>query len=67
MSHQSDAERARQGEFGRRTFVVLVISTAAAAILAILAYTYVFTEENEDLDAPVPSAPTAQVPPDTAQ
>lgn len=67
MSHHSDAERARQGEFGRRTFVVLVISTAAAVILAIGAYTYVFTEDNSQLDGPVPSTPTVQTSPDTAQ
>lgn len=56
MTEKRDADEARQAEYGKRTFVVLIISTAVAAVIAIGAYLYVFGEENEDLTAPIPEA-----------
>ncbi|UOM34561.1 hypothetical protein [Acuticoccus sp. I52.16.1] len=67
MAIDRDAQDARQGEFGRRTFVVLIASTTIAALLAIGAYFYVFAEDDRQLDGPMPSTGsiqgTAETPP----
>ncbi len=48
-----DRTRVRQGEGSRRTFLVLVVSTAIAAITAIIGFLYVEWTPNEQLDDPV--------------
>lgn len=63
MPQDRNADEARQGEYGRRTFVVLIISTAVAAVFAIAAYLYVFSASNETLDTPIPSVGTTDTPP----
>lgn len=49
MKKVRNATEARQGEPDRRVLTVLVISTAVAAVLAIGAYVYVFTTDNEEI------------------
>ncbi len=62
---RDDAQNVRQGEYGRRTFVVLIISVTAAALLAIGAYLYVFAEDNTELDGPMPTVGTTEAPTET--
>ncbi|WP_420392884.1 hypothetical protein [Acuticoccus sp.] len=64
MSEDRNADEARQGEFGRRTFIVLIISTTIAALFAIFAYMYVFSSDNETLDSGLPTTGVTQTPPD---
>lgn len=49
MRKVRNATETRQGEPDRRIFTVLVISTLAAATLAVGAYLYVFAQENEEI------------------
>jgi hypothetical protein len=49
MPKERTATQARQGESDKRVLTVLVISTLAAAGLAVAAYLYVFAAENEEI------------------
>jgi hypothetical protein len=48
-----DRTRVRQGEYGRRTFLVLLVSTAIAIITAIFGFLYVETTPREEMREPV--------------
>lgn len=51
--------RARQAERGRPMLWVLLVSTTLAVVLAVGAYFYVYSEEDTDLNQPIPQADTA--------
>lgn len=60
MSPERTTNQTRQADRRKDSFVILIISTAIAAALAIGAYFYVFSESNEDLRAPVPEVGTEE-------
>jgi hypothetical protein len=49
MVEKRDPTEARQGEAGKRVFLVLVVSTLIAVGLAAAAYLYVSTTANEEI------------------
>lgn len=59
MTVEETTTRARQGERNRSMLWVLLISTSVAVVLAIGAYFYVYVEDDENLDQPIPQATTA--------
>ena len=56
MVEERNATEARQGESGNRILIVLAVSLSLAAVLAIVAYLWVFAVPNEELTAPIPSS-----------
>ncbi|WP_139312756.1 hypothetical protein [Acuticoccus yangtzensis] len=60
-------QEARQAETGRRTFVVLTVSTLIAAAIAVGAYFYVFAEDDAQLRGDLPAATSVdEAPPASA-
>ncbi|MEM8852161.1 MAG: hypothetical protein AAGD34_00585 [Pseudomonadota bacterium] len=55
MSVEKTATGARQGGPSKRTLYILIISLAAAVVLAFAAYTFVFVEEDGSLTGPLPT------------
>lgn len=58
MARDRDSVSARQADQRKDTFVILVISTVIAAVLAIGGYFWVFAEDNEELREPLPAVGT---------
>lgn len=56
VSVEKPGTSARQGGSSKRTLYILIISLSAAVVLAFVAYTYVFVEEDGDLRGPLPEA-----------
>lgn len=54
MPPEKETESARQSDRDRSTFVILIISTLVAALIAIGAYLYVSSTENEELRDDIP-------------